>query len=104
MGLQSVLDQARLDWLETTGEPFTYRSAASGRTTATRVTVELEVEVMDNDGMMVKHTVGFLPSNAVPSVGLGDTLTDQTSGKKYTVQEKYEDNGTFQSLYLKPDA
>jgi len=104
MSLQHILDQGGVDWLEVTGDTFTYRSASSGRVTAIRATVEFEVEVIDNEGMMVKHTMAYLPSGTPPSVGLGDVLTHQITGKRYTVQEKYEDNGTLQSLYVKPES
>jgi len=101
MSLQHILDQGGVDWLEVTGDTYTYRSAGSGRVTAIKATVEFEVEVIDNEGMMVKHTMAYLPSDAVPSVGLGDIMTHQITRTRFKVQEKYEDHGTMQSLYVK---
>ena len=101
MSLQHILDQGQIDWLIQTGDDHTYLSVKTGRMTQIKATTEKEVEVIDNDGMTVRHPMAFLGSAAVPEVTLGDVITNKVTGAKWTVQEKYEDNGTFMSLYLR---
>ena len=103
MSLQHIFDQARADWLLHTGDPHTYLSVKTGRMTQVLATTEIEVEVLDDNGLTVRHPAGYIPSDAIPEVTVGDILVNKVTGSKWTVQEKYEDNGTFMSLYLLPE-
>ena len=100
MSLQAIFDQGRKDWLDQTGDPHIYRSIKTGRTIQVQATTEVEVEVVDNEGMMVTHPAGYMPSGVVADVTKGDILTNQVTGKKWSIQEQYQDNGTLVSFYL----
>jgi hypothetical protein len=100
MSLRHILKQGQIDWVEQTGDPFTYLSVKTGRIIQVRATTEVEVEVIDNDGLTVRHPVCSLSSTAIPEVTLGDVLTNKATGEKWTVQEVYEDDGVFKMLYI----
>ena len=82
MSLDHVLQDSRDAWLDLTGDLALYRDNATGRVTETTVTVELETEVMDSEGLMVRHKTASVPSSVAANARRGDTITISGTGKQ----------------------
>ena len=100
MSLDQILVDNKDVWLDTTGHSCIYRSAASGKNEVTMATVELETEVMNTEGLMVKHTTASISSVLVADVKKDDLLVDQETGIHWLIKEKYQDDGVIAGLYL----
>ena len=101
-GIPAVPKQDELNehadiWLAEAGDDSIYYSVTTGVSVSTAVSIERDVEVMDNMGRVVRHIVAYIRSGLV-APAVGDVITNE--GRDYIVEEFSGDDGYITTLYL----
>lgn len=99
--LSSRLHQGATDWLKLTGESVSYHSARTGQSKTLIVTMEQDVTLMDEDGMVTRGLMVNMDPRDITDPQRGDLIT-YNDGKRYRVDQLIDSPGYLTRFYVSP--